>query len=148
MIEHIAAVLIRGVLALRGVHDAPARNTAQFATLDYRFAVAENEIGIAFNETVGEVLASRGACVVAIAIAARREQSILGTGQAETSKDRPIASDMQRDPLSLSRAKIVDDAEMGRAQIQRLLDACGVRFLSRRLKNRAGADRRMKRRGG
>ena len=74
MIEHVTAVLLRGVFALRGVHNAAGRDAVQLATFEHRLAVAENEIGIAFDEAVGEILPRDYArAVIAITIAAGGE---------------------------------------------------------------------------
>ena len=85
----------------------------QLAPVEDRHAVAENEIGIAFDVAVGEVLARRHAwAVVAVTIAAGGEQRILRAGDAEVAEDGAVARHVQRHCLAFSRAGVVDDAQV------------------------------------
>src|ERR1700735_145576 len=111
MVEDVAAIrLLRSVPALRGVHHAARIDAVELAPVEDGHAVAEDEIGVAFDITVGEVLTRRHAgAVITVAVAAGGEQRVLGAGDAQVAEDGAVASHVQSYGLALARAGVVDD---------------------------------------
>ena len=92
IIEDEGAVIARVVLALRGNVSAIVSGTVDLAVLKPRFPVAENEIDIAFDVAIGEVLASgrAGLAFAGAATFAADVQRILIAQQPHIAKGRAI----------------------------------------------------------
>lgn len=101
------------MLALGGVHDALPGDSVQFAVVENRLAVTEDEIDIPGNVAVFEVLPRRQAwAIIAVTILARGEESILRSEQAKIRKGRTVSGYSKGDRLPLAAAGVVRDRQM------------------------------------
>ena len=95
----------------------------QLAALEDGQAIAEDEVGIALDIAVGEVLARGFArTVIAIAISAGGEERVLRANYPQIAKNGAIRGDGERDRLAFADAKIVDDAQVIDDDVRRLYE--------------------------
>ena len=113
VVEDIGAVLRFADAALRGDVASGMRGTADLAMVEERLGVAKDEIDIAFNEAVGEILPRRRTRRAGRAMLIRRVQGILIAQEAHIAKDRAVSGYV--DLLAL--ASLLEDLGMMRVEV-------------------------------
>lgn len=100
VIENISATLSFVALALRRDKHGGVRQAVDLASIEKRQSISENEVDVAFDVTVREILACRPAwTLLGIAALSVRVERVLIAPKTDTPEYRAIASDAQRDSL-------------------------------------------------
>ena len=99
-IEDVPASFFGVVPALRGDHDRRMSERVDLAAVEESQGIAEDEIHVAFDVALGEVLAGRFAGpLIALAPLAVRVQRVLIAEEADAAEDGAIAGDLESDGL-------------------------------------------------
>ena len=100
VVEHVAAFFAVIALALRGEHHSAVRERVDLAIFEKRQRVPEDEIDVAFDVAIREVLACRFAwSAVGLAAFAIRVQRVLEAEEADVAEDGAVGGDADRDGL-------------------------------------------------
>src|SRR6202050_3989166 len=104
VVKEKAGVLLGIVLGLRGEVAAGVRGGVNLAVLEDGFAVAEDEVDVAGDVAIGEVLA-RGDAILRVVAAVRAEiDRVLIAEQAVVVEDGAVAGDENRESLRALRS--------------------------------------------